>query len=111
MIPSKTQIIELLSTNDRAVARALVVLNNRQTDDEQAASTTRYRNGRGFNAAHAKRGTGMAQFFLRTGFLTPKQLAWWRGSESKGGTMRIALYANQLVEEAELKQARVPAKV
>ena len=102
---TKQSIIDLLRVNDRAVARALVVLNNRQTADEQASETTRHTNGRGFNAAHAKRGTGMARFYLRTGFLTPKQLAWWRAPEAKGGAMRIAIYAGQLLEEAMLKGA------
>ena len=32
---NKASILSLLETNDRAVARALVVLNQRQTSDEQ----------------------------------------------------------------------------
>lgn len=104
---TKQEIIELLRTNDRAVARALVVLNERQTADERTSESTRYRNGRGFNAAHAKRGTGMANFFLRAGFLTPKQLAWWRAPAEQGGCMRIALYVNQLLEAAEAKRQQM----
>lgn len=103
MIPTKAQIQELLMTNDRALARALVVLNERQTQDEQASETTRYSNQRGFNAAHAKRGTSMANFFLRTGFLTPKQLAWWRVPQK--GTSRIGIYAGQLLDAAAKKAA------
>lgn len=103
---TKAEILEILKTNDRAVARALVVLNNRQTDDEQRSEVTRYVNRRGFNAAHAKRGTGMAKFFLRAGFLTPKQLAWWRAPEAKGGQMRIGIYSAQLMEAAAEKAAR-----
>lgn len=102
---TRQSIIDLLRVNDRAVARALVVLNRRQTPDEQSSETTRYRNGRGFNAAHAKRGTSMAQFYLRTGFLTPRQLAWWRAPEARGGAMRISIYAGQLLEEAQARQA------
>lgn len=103
---TKQQIVAALSSNDRALYKALVLLNNRQTQDEQASESTRYANGRGFNAAHAKRGTSMANFFLRAGFLTPKQKAWWRAPEAKGGQMRIAIYAGQLMEEAAAKQAR-----
>ena len=106
MVPSKQEILRLLANNDKAVARALVVLNSRQTSDEQSSETTKYNNRRGFNAAHAKRGTGMAQFFLRTGFLTPKQLAWWRAPEAKGGQMRIGIYTAQLQEAAVEKTAR-----
>lgn len=98
-------IIHLLRTNDRAVGRALVVLKNRQTADEQASLQTRHLNGRGFRPCHAKRGVGMALFFERAGFLTPKQLAWWR-QEGKEG-MRIGIYARQLLEEAKVKQANI----
>ena len=104
-VVTKQSIIDLLRVNDRAVARALVVLNNRQTADERVSQSTRYTNGRGFSAAHAKRGTSMALFYQRTGFLTPRQLAWWRAPEAKGGAMRIAIYAGQLLEEAMLKGA------
>ena len=104
---SKEQIVDALRNNDRALYKALVLLNRRQTPDEQASEMTRYVNRRGFNAAHAKRGTSMANFFLRTGFLTPKQKAWWRAHEGIGGQMRIAIYSGQLMEEAANKAARV----
>jgi hypothetical protein len=107
---TKQEIIHALATNDRALYKALVLLNQRQTADERASETTRYTNGRGFNAAHAKRGTSMANFYLRAGFLTPKQKAWWRAPEAKGGAMRIAIYAGQLMEEAAAKQARIAAQ-
>lgn len=106
---NKAQIVELLMTNDRAVARALVVLNNRQTADERRSETTHYKNNRGFSAAHAKRGTSMAKWFLNTGFLTPRQIAWWRASAR--GTPRIAMYAEQLLEEAEAKAKRNTASI
>lgn len=96
---------ERLHTDDRWLARALVALNERQTRDEQAAETTKYRNDRGFRPAHAKRGTSMAQFYLRTGFLTPRQLAWWR-ARTESGRSRIEIYANQLVRVAAEKQGR-----
>jgi len=101
---TKAEIVSLLLNNDRALCRALVVLNNRQTPDEQVSESTRYLNGRGFSAAHAPRGTSMANFFKRTGFLTPRQKAWWR--ESVRGTPRIAMYAEQLLEEAQAKALR-----
>ena len=106
---NKAEIVELLMTNDRAVSRALVVLNNRQTSDERQSETTRHQNKRGFSAAHAKRGTSMANWFSRTGFLTPKQIAWWRASAR--GTPRIAMYAEQLLEEAVAKAARNSASI
>lgn len=100
---SKQQIVELLKTNDKAVARALVALNERQTADEQAVESTRYNNGQGFRPCHARMGTSMAQFFLRNNYLSPKQVAYWRVKD-RSGKMRIEIYAGQLVEVAKLKQ-------
>ena len=101
-MPTKEEIIHLLMTNDKAVARALVVLKARQTADEQMAEQTKHLNGRGFTAADGKVGTSMAKFFERRGFLSPKQIAYWR-RERKDGKARIAIYAGQLLEEAKQK--------
>lgn len=109
---SKEAIVQLLATDDRAVARALIVLNQRQTDDEQATEHTRYHNGQGFRPCHARMGTSMAKFFQRNHYLTPKQIAYWRAKD-RTGTMRIAIYWRQLQEAAEIKsqQAVAPAPV
>ena len=102
---SKDEIVELLRTNDRALARALVVLNERQTADEQIQEETRVQNGQGFRPCNARMGTSMAKFFLARGFLTPKQIAYWR-KPIKGGKMRIEIYAGQLHQVAKAKQRR-----
>lgn len=94
---TKFEIINLLKTRDAAVARALVVLNERQTADEQVQEGTKYLNGRGFRPCHARMGTSMAKFFLRNGYLTPKQINYWRALQ-KDGKMRIEIYAGQLLE-------------
>lgn len=101
----KDQIFALLRTNDRAVARALVVLFNRQTNDEQRIEATKVDNMRGFRPCHARVGTSMAKFFLRNGYLTPKQIAYWRVG-MKNAEMRIAIYHRQLIEAAAEKAAR-----
>lgn len=106
MAVTKMQIIDLLRTNDKAVCRALVVLNARQTRDEQIAEHTKHLNGRGFRPAHAKMGTSMADFFTRNGYLSPKQIAYWR-RPMKTGQMRIEIYWKQLLEEAVAKEAKV----
>lgn len=93
---TKEKIIELLRTNDRAVARALVRINENQTYDEQRDSTTKYDNSMGFRPCHAAKGTSMARFYLRTGKLSEKQVNWWR-VKGKDGNMRIGIYANQLL--------------
>ena len=105
---TKQDIIKLLATNDRAVARALVVLTERQTADEQASEDTKYLNGQGFRPCHARMGTSMAKFYERTGYLSPKQVAYWRKPQ-KDGKMRIAIYAGQLLEVAEAKKAQTTA--
>jgi len=93
-----------LLTDDRWLARALVALNERQTHDEQRDETTRYLNHQGFRPMHAKRGTSMARFYQRTGFLTPRQRAWWRARTNSGKT-RIEVYAHQLLQVAKEREA------
>lgn len=102
---TKEAIIELLKTNDKAVAHALVVLHDRQTADEQAQEGTRYLNGMGFRPSHARMGSSMAKYFKRTGRLTEKQVAYWRVTD-KTGAMRIGIYTRQLLEAAVEKQKK-----
>ena len=104
---TKEQIVGLLQTDDRAVARALLVLNERQTQDEQASEHTRYLNGKGFRPCHARMGTSMAKHFLRFKTLTKKQINYWRVLDATG-TMRIAIYWKQLLEAAEEKAKSKP---
>ncbi len=103
---TKESITELLRTSDKAVGRALLVLNANQTEDEKASGVTKHHNGRGFAPYHAEIGTSMANYFQRNGFLTAGQLAFWRGSTGRGA-MRIAMYHRQLIEAAKAKQASV----
>ena len=101
---TKEAIVKLLATNDKAVARAVAAINTRQTRDEQASENTKYNNGVGFTGADARMGTSMALFFQRRGYLSPKQIAYWR-KPNKNGTPRIAKYAGQLLEIAAEKAA------
>jgi hypothetical protein len=101
----KQYIVNLLKTNDKAVARALVVLTERQTPQEQANQTTVVENGEGFRPCHARMGTSMAEFYKNRGFLTEKQINYWRHTQ-KDGKMRIEVYANQLLGIAKLKQTK-----
>jgi hypothetical protein len=99
---NKDTIVNLLKTNDKAVARAIVVLNERQTATEQASEFTINNNGVGFTPADARMGTSMAKFFLRNGYLSPKQIAYWRKPNVKG-VPRVCKYAGQLLEIALTK--------
>lgn len=104
MVMTAQDIVDLLRTNDRAVGRALLALDARQTQDEQRTETTRYRNGMGFRPCHARMGTSMASFFRTRGYLSPKQIAYWR-QPMRCGNMRIGIYAGQLLDVARLKAA------
>jgi len=88
----------LLDSNDRAVERAMVVLFERQTADEQASNTTSHKNGRGFNGLDANFGSSLARQVMAGRRLSPKQLQYARKMAHK--------YAGQLLEEAELKANR-----
>jgi hypothetical protein len=99
----KPTIVALLSKNDKAVCRALVVLNQYQTLDEQATEDTRHRNGMGFKPCHARMGTSMAKFYSERGYLSPKQIAYWRKTDRRGN-MRIGIYWKQLIRAAGEKQ-------
>lgn len=102
---TKEQIVNLLKTNDKAICRALVVLNERQTYTEQSSEATLNRNGRGFRPCHARMGTSMAKFYQKRGYLTEKQIAYWR-REMADGNMRIGIYWKQLAEAAAEKAAQ-----
>jgi len=101
---SRESIQALLATNDKAVCRALVVLFEHQTDDEQQADDTVYRNKMGFNATDAKFGTSLAKQILEweknkkyPNPLSPNQLGKARQMVKK--------YAQQLANVANLKLA------
>ncbi len=96
-------VVRLLETNDKAIGRALVVLRNNQTNDEQIAKSSKYHNMKGFRPCDAKAGTEMAEFFLKEGYLTKEQINHWRQPYAKGG-MRISIYWRQLLRAAYLKQ-------
>lgn len=64
------KIRNLLQNNPAAVERAILVLYDRQTSDEQANGETRHDNKIGFNAADAKRMSFVARFLKNGGHLT-----------------------------------------
>lgn len=107
---TKADIVALLARNDKAIARALVVLNERQTATEQAQGETRNLNGQGFTPADAHMGTSMAVQVEKGRTLSVKQLAYWRKPNVRG-VPRIAKYAGQLLEIANAKAAVMQKKM
>lgn len=71
---TEDEIAKLVQTNDKVTCNALAKLYACQTADEQAIGETRVQNGMGFNGADSRILSSMAEFFKKTGFLTPKQL-------------------------------------
>lgn len=64
MIINADSIKAILSTNDRAVERAIIVLVSRQTSTEVGQGATTESNGRGFSAFNAASGTYLAKWIL-----------------------------------------------
>jgi hypothetical protein len=87
----------LLDHNPKAVMRALVVLYNRQTHDEQENAHTSHLNGRGFNGYDAAFGTSLAKQVLDGRTLSARQIEAARKMAKK--------YVRQLVEEANARPA------
>ena len=92
----RASLIHQLSINSKLVERAIVVLYQRQTTDEQTNSATVYQNGQGFCAYAARRGTYYAKYVLSGGRLTGVHLDRARNIAVK--------HVRQLVEMAEKKQ-------
>lgn len=86
------EIRELLKANDKMVMRSLKKLYDCQTADEQACQEATHANGAGFNKPDAAFMTSVAEFMLKRGYLTEKQLAAVR--------KRIMKYAGQLTRIA-----------
>jgi hypothetical protein len=93
---SRAIIVQSPLSNPRAVEKAIVMLYDWQTSDEQSARDTKHTNGRGFNTAHAKLGTYYAKWIKSGKNLTGHHL---------GKARTIALYyaGTQLLEAAKLK--------
>lgn len=98
---TKDQILHLLDTNPNAIPRAVVTIYNLQTDDEKVDETTTHSNGVGFNGVDAHILSSFAKFYLRTGFLTPKQRVI--------ADRKIRKYAGQLVKIANRASEAVDA--
>lgn len=102
---NKESVQTLLLTNDRAVERALVVIYNRQTEEEKIASNTLEDNKKGFTAYDAEFLSQLALVVLSGRRLSKKQLFVIRKTDKRGNS-RIGKYWKQLLEEIELKNAR-----
>ena len=119
---TREQIDAILRNNDAAVERAMIVLFERQTEDEQRVANTRHDNNRGFNCTDARAGTRFARWlqgmddsnrrrFPVKSLRHPKASRVFHRHCKNGESVldrarRIALrHSRQLVEEANNKKA------
>jgi hypothetical protein len=58
---ASAELVKLFASDEEAAHRALKFLFTQQTDDEQTAETTFHKNGRGFDARTARRGSVLAK--------------------------------------------------
>jgi len=99
MLCTKHTVVHALMTNPMAVEKAIVMLYDLQTEDEQSTRNTKHDNRRGFNTAHAKLGTYLARWIKSGRHLTGHYVDQGR---------QIALYyaGTQLLAAAKVKAAR-----
>ena len=103
---NKEKIVKLLSNNDRAVERAVVVIFNNQEEDEQAMDSTHKANGVGFTAFDADILSSFAKQINKGRTLSTKQLQIAR-KQDKFGNMKIANYWKQLQAEIVRKEQKL----
>ena len=90
-----------------AIGRALMVLYTNQTVYERQVQNTINNNNMGFTPNDAKRGTSMADFYNRNGYLTQAQIDYWqKPAWTEKKKVRILKYWRQLIIAAEHKAAQ-----
>ena len=83
---------DILSRYDDQVCKAVVKIYEYQTADEKDSHETKEHNNVGFNGADAPIMSSFAEFYIKRGFLSPKQLMIAR--------KKIMKYAGQLCKIA-----------
>lgn len=102
-IVTKSTITNLLNSDNPAkveavIGRALVVLLNNQTADEQRETQTKYNNGMGFAGADARSGTMTAKYWMKH-----KRLEDWMVEKWTRNPNRLSKYWRQLDASAQVK--------
>jgi hypothetical protein len=96
-VEMRRTLLSQLASNSRLVERAIIVLYERQTADEQSSSTTVHHNGKGFSAWSAERGSYYARWIQSGKHLTGVHLQRARHIAQR--------HVRQLVELAQQKAA------
>lgn len=96
---TKEKLWAVLEVNDDQLAKALVALYNRQTEDEKETKETTEQNGIGFNGVDSTFLSSVAESFKKYGKLTSAQTNALRKALKK--------YRGQLVEIANAKYSEI----
>ena len=94
-------IVALLEKDDQAVERAIVVIYERQTQEEKVFAAAVKVNGVGFSQGDAEFGTSLAKGCLRYGHLTVKQLPYARKMAIKYREQLVDVANDKLLKEME----------
>lgn len=94
----KSSITTLLLTNDKALYRAITVIFDRQTAEEQSSETTSVNNGIGFSGCDAQILSSFAKQIAQRGFLSPKQ--------KEIAVKKMPKYHKQIITLIKEKEAR-----
>lgn len=97
---TKEEVKNLISTNEKACLKALLLIYKNQTLDEQKSESTKYTNGVGFSGLDAELLSSFAKQVEQRGFLTPKQLVYC--------FKKMPKYAGQVFREMEAKAKNAP---
>lgn len=68
------EIKSLIAKNDTVLCKAMIQLYNQQTAVEQLCQQTKAHNSVGFNCIDSKFLTSCSEFYLKSGFLTSRQV-------------------------------------
>jgi len=102
----KEEIRNKIQNDEEFAVGALLSLYQQQVPEEQMAKTTAVQNARGFNKMDSGILSSISQFYLKKGYLTPKQI--------RMIIPKLLKYAEQLseigVEKASLKEAEEKKK-
>lgn len=95
-------LLDQMEVDDNFLVGCLMTIYSFQEEDEKATESTRHLNNVGFNALDAGIMSSFAQFYQRTGFLTPKQLNAARRIMKK--------YSRQLLDASPITPLEIKGK-
>jgi len=110
------RLMELLETNQKALEKAILTIEARQTPDEHVSQQTTHQNGRGWSARDAEFGGSLATWITRGVESTDqggygRQLGQCLTPRQKDGALKmVRKYWRQLLEEIHANGGRVDPK-